>query len=198
MKFILFIFSIFLFLGCTTTKPMITDYKIHIQKLKDFTKSKTCKNKSLKISKAFSSSSMMSLKMNYVEDNSQVFSYNKSQWIQSPTSLISEEVFLHMRDSNIFKSVNIYKSHSKSDLKLEIIIEDFMQYYTNNFKKSYVNIELSMNLIDTKTYTIISSQKFKSKINTKTLDAIGGVKAFNIALNDILTQNVEWIDGVCK
>ena len=107
MKYILALFSIFMMLACTTTKPTITDFKLNVKQEKLDTKSMGCKEKTLKISKAFSEPLLMSLKMNYVEDKNKIFSYSQSQWIISPSEAISKEVFYSLRDSGLFKHVNI-------------------------------------------------------------------------------------------
>lgn len=190
---------IYLFSGCTTTKPSITEYIItskvtHVNK----NETSTCKDKTIKIAQAFSSASMMSLNMDYVQEPNKVFSYSSSRWQESPNKYVTSKVYELFRDSGYFAFVNVSKSRTKSDLVLEIVIDDFLQYYTNDLNHSYVNIIIGLNIVDKKTSKTIRSKTFYSKVNSKSLDASGGVEALNIALNDILNQNVDWLDGVCK
>ena len=199
MKYILIIASLLMFSGCLVEKkPSITEYKILINHEKIITNVDGCKDKTLKISQAFSSSTLQSLQMNYIKSDSKVFSYSKSQWMESPKYAIYQAVFLKIRDSKVFKNVNISKSRSNYDLILEIVIEDFMQYYNKELDKSHVNVSFSLNLLDAETLNIISSEKFNSKVESKTLNAQGGVEALNIALLNILNENIKWLSGVCK
>ena len=198
MKYILAIISIFFMLACTTTKPTITEFKLNVKQEKLDTNSKACKEKTLKISKAFSEPSLMSLKMDYVEDENKVFSYSQSQWVVSPASSISKEIFLSLRSSGLFKHVSIDVSRSNSEYIMEITIEDFIQYYNKELDSSYVVLNLNINVIDAENSSVIASKNFSSKVDAKTLDAEGGVEALNTALSNVIKQNLEWLSGVCK
>jgi len=198
MKLIFIIIGIFLLSGCTTVKPSITEYKITAKSLNTTNGANGCKDKSLKIAQAFSSSSLMSLKMDYAFQNSKVFSYSQAQWRESPNHAVTMEVLEKIRSSNLFENVQISKSRSKNDLVLEINIEDFLQYYSKDVKDSFVKILISFTLIDSKTNSIIATKTLSSNVNTTSLDAYGGVEALNTALSDVLSQNIEWLNEVCK
>ena len=198
IKIILFIFITYMFVGCTTTKPSITEYKIIVDVPKQEVTSSTCKDKSMNISQAFSSASLMSLTMDYVKEPNKVYSYAEARWQESPNRNITGRIFQQVRNSDLFKNVSISKSRSRSDLVLEIVIEDFLQYYTKDLSSSYVKAVISFSIIDLKTSKVISSKTFSSKLNTNTLDASGGVGALSDALSDILNQNTQWLVGVCK
>jgi len=199
MKLIIITIAIFLLSGCTTIKPSITEYKITANSL-EVKKSSVegCKNKSIKIAQAFSSGSLMLLKMDYAQGKNKIFSYSQAQWNESPNHSITNEILKNIRASKLFKNTQISKSRSKNSLILEINIEDFLQYYSNDLKDSFANIVISLTLIDSKTDVIVATKTFSSNVKTNTLDAYGGVKALNSALSDILTQNIEWLNGVCK
>jgi len=199
MKYILVIVSLFIFSGCIVEKkPSITDYKL-TTKLEQFSSSSNgCKDKILKISKAFSTPSLISLRMSYVQDENKVFSYSKSQWLTSPSKDIANKIYLSVKDSKLFKYVNLEISRSGSEYLMEIIIEDFMQYYDEKLDSSYANVKIDINIIDLKDSSIIATNEFSSKVDVKTLDAEGGVEALNIALNNVIKQNLEWLNGVCE
>jgi len=198
MKYILLFISSFMMLACTTTKPAITDFKLDVDLENIIVDANGCKSKTIKVSKAFSEDSMKSLKMDYIQDKNKVFSYSQSQWLSSPSNIISKKIFFSLRDSKLFKYVNLDMSQSNSEYIMEIIIEDFMQYYTEQLDTSYVNVKININIIDTTDSSIVASQNFSSKVDTKSLDAQGGVEALNIALSDVLKQNIKWLNGVCK
>lgn len=187
-----------LFSGCTTTKPSVVEYRVVIDALKINNIATGCKDKSLKISDAFSSNSLMSLNMDYTESNNRVFSYSQAQWQESPNSFITMEFLKSIRNSGLFESVHSSKSRIKSNLILETNIEEFMQFYSEDMKESHVNIAVSLTLVDAKTNVVISTKTFNSKVAAKSLDAKGGADAVNLALFEIISQNIEWLSGVCK
>jgi len=198
MKYILLFISIFFMLACTTTKPTITEFKLDVQTDNVERNSLGCKEKTLKISKAFSEPSLMSLKMGYVQDGNKVFSYSQSQWVVSPAEAIFKEIFFSLRDSGLFKHVNLDISRSNSEYIMEITIEDFMQYYNEKLDASHVIVKLNINIIDLKDSSVVASKNFYSKVDSNTLDADGGVEALNTALSNVVKQNVDWLDGVCQ
>jgi cholesterol transport system auxiliary component len=198
IKILLAIVLLFLVSGCSTIKPAVTEYKLSQKALEHNTVAKGCKDKSLKVSQAFSSSSLMSLQMNYVQGEHKIYAYSQAQWNNSPNQEISAQVVKVLRESKLFKNVQNSKSRSKSDLILEINIEDFMQYYTQNLDNSQAIANISFTLINSKTSKVISTKNFSAKKEVTSLDASGGVKGLDAALSDVLVQGVEFLDEVCK
>ncbi len=198
MKLIISIIGLFLVLGCSTTEPTVVEYILNSPNTSSTSEAQGCKQKSIKVSHAFAKPSLMSLKMDYAESNNKIFSYSVAQWNQSPNRVITQKIYTEIRDYNIFKNTLVSKSRTRSDFILEINIEDFLQYYSADLKKSYANVVISLSIIDSRTYNVISNKTFSAKVDTKTLDAEGGVVALESALNNILVQNKEWLDGVCK
>lgn len=197
MRIILVILTILLS-GCATIKPSVTEYRIISEVLKKDVSAQGCKGKSLKILDAFSSNSLMSLNMDYTESNNRVFSYSMSQWQESPNSSVTMQLLNNIREAELFSSVHTSKSRAKGNLLLETQIDEFMQYYSSDLKNSYVKVSITLSVIDSKTNDVITTKTFYSKIDTKTPDAQGGVDAINSALGDIIAQNIEWLEEVCK
>jgi cholesterol transport system auxiliary component len=196
---VIIIFFILLLSGCATVKPPITEYKI-ISSTIDFKKyepSANCRDKSLKIAQAFSPNSLMSLNMDYVESENRVFSYTKSQWQEDPNSAITQELLKNIRNSALFSNVESSKSRSKSDWILETNIEEFVQFFSKDMKSSYVNVLITLTIVDTKTGFVVATKTFNSKVDAKTLDAEGGVEALSNALSSVILQNIEWLNGIC-
>ncbi len=184
--------------GCTTTVPAVTEYRIVVQKPTLVQKSTSCKTKTLKVAQAFSSSSLMSHHMNYAQGNTKQYAYSQAQWSESPNVALSAELLSHIRETKLFKNVLNSKSRSKSDLILEINIEDFMQYFNDDESSSYVNAVINLTLLDAKAGTVMASETFRSRVDTKTLDADGGVEALSIALEVLIDKSVKWLNGVCE
>lgn len=198
MRFFIYIAVGLLFLGCTTLKPTVAEYKMALQE--NMTKSSVqgCREKSLKVAQAFSSASLLSLQMEYAEADGKVFAYSQTQWQESPNSFITSELFGSIRNFELFGSVHSFGSRVKTDLVLETNIEEFMQFYAPDMSSSYVNILVSLALIDTKTSKAIATKTFRSKVKTKTADAAGGVEAYREALREIIANERVWLEESCR
>jgi len=192
------IIIIFILSGCTTVKLSITEYKIVVDSPNIKSNVDGCRDKSLKIAQAFSSNSLMSLKMDYAQEKSKIFSYSQAHWSESPNHSITMNLLKEIRDSGFFKNVQISKSISRNNWILEINIEDFLQYYSEDLKSSFAKVAINLTLIDSKNNIIIATKTFVSKVDVKTLNADGGVEALSSAFSNILTQNLEWLNEVCK
>ena len=201
MKFILPIFLVLLFSACATKIPVATKYKISTST--DLTQAKSskggmCKSKSLKVMQSFSSSMLMSSEMHYVVDSNKVYPYSAAQWAITPNRTISDEYYKMLRDLDIFASVGNSKSRTRSSWMLETRLEDFMQYYENDNRASYVKVSINVSLLDSLNSDVIATKVFKVKLPVNTLDANGGVLALNKALEDVLLQSASWFSEECK
>ncbi|WP_207562443.1 ABC-type transport auxiliary lipoprotein family protein [Sulfurimonas aquatica] len=198
MKF-LFIVVVFIFLGgCSINNPAVKEYRIHLEPKTVTYDSQSCKEKSLKVGQVFSSSSLLSHRMKYMKDGYSEFSFTQSEWAQSPNKALSAELVKSVRSSGLFSSVNSYKSRSRSDLILETNLEEFIQYFSNDNNSSFVNISLSLSLVETGTSKVLQTKYISKKLGTKSLDAQGGVKAFNEALSGVLKESNDWLSEACK
>lgn len=189
---------LFMFSGCSTAIPKVTKYKISpdIKIVKE--ESSSCRSKSVKVSSAFTSTSLMSKDMSYVQGSSKVFEYSESAWLNNPNRSVSRELIKMLRETELFKSVQESKSRSKADLIIESTLEEFMQYYSNDLDESYAFVQINFSIIDSKTNEVISEKTISSKIKTETLNAQGGVEALNEALRDVLNNSAKWFSKVCK
>lgn len=188
-----------LFLGaCSSVHPPVTEYRLNIDMPKNMPSKNSCSQNSLKVAQAFSSSSLMSLDMNYMQGQNKQFAYSQAQWSVSPNDALTSEITELLRNSNIFKSVQSSRSRSKSDMALEIDVEDFMQYFSRDLSSSYSNAVITLTLIDSAKGSVIATKTFSSKKESESLNAEGGVKALNSALLDILSQSLVWFSEVCK
>jgi cholesterol transport system auxiliary component len=197
-KFIFIVIAVVFMSGCSVTKPAITEYTINT-KVKNIHNTKGgCLNRTIKVSQAFSSTALMSSKMSYVQGEYKQFLYSQSAWANSPNRAITTQIVKLLRETTLFKSVQTFKSRSKSSLILESNIEDFMQYFINNSTDSYARVVISFTLLDSQTSDIVATRTFSAKVNSQTLDANGGVQALNLALENVLKQTSGWLSEVCK
>jgi cholesterol transport system auxiliary component len=135
--------------------------------------------------------------MSYAQGEYKQDNFSQSEWAESPNKAITNQIARYIQLSKLFKSTQIAKSRTKSEMVLETNIEDFMQYFSQDEKTSYANIVITFTLIDSKN-NIISSKRFTSKVDVKTLDAEGGVEALNKALENVLVDMGNWLGESCQ
>jgi len=194
----LLLLTFLIFTGCSVTNAPITEYRIAPQVKSIDYSSSLCKDKSLKVAQVFSLSSLRSKKMNYALHDYQEFSFTESEWAISPNKSITKAIVKSVRASDIFSNVTSFKSRSSSDMILETSVEDFMQYFTNRDEKSYVNVVMSMTLIDAKSSKSVATKTFTKRVDVKSMNAYGGVNALNTALETILQEQNVWLESNCK
>jgi len=198
MKYFLIGVAIVLFIGCTNTVPPKVEYRLNSNFETQNLSSLGCKEKTLKVAQAFSSNTLMSRDMSYGLGSSKQYVYSESLWSLTPNRAITANFLEELRDSKLFKSVQISKSRSRNDYILEINIVDFMQYFDEKSTSSEAKFTVSLTFIDAKTNKVFATQTFTSKVLVTTLNANGGVEGLNKALADVLSQSNTWFEKVCK
>ncbi|MDF1878899.1 membrane integrity-associated transporter subunit PqiC [Sulfurimonas sp. SAG-AH-194-C20] len=197
MKIVWIVLAIFL-VGCTTTQPHVSKYNLEPKIQKQEYVSTSCKEKSLKVGQVFSSNSLMSQKMNYVQGKYEESSFTQSEWARTPNRAISDALVKSVRASELFANSSTFKSRAKTDLLLETHLETFMQYFEKEAEQSSVVVVMTLNLLNTKDSKSISHATFNVEIETLSADAKGGVVALNNVLSKVLLKTNSWLDGVCK
>lgn len=197
IKMILIVIAFF-FVACTVAKPHVTEYTIAPKIQKQEYTAKLCKEKSLKVGQIFSSNTLMSQKMKYIEQEYKEAAFTQSEWARTPSRAISDALVKSLRSSELFANTSSYKSRSKTDLLLETHLENFIQYFKDDNKKSYVQVTLTFNLLDVKESKSISHKTLNTQVETESIDADGGVVALNKALEKVLLDTNSWLNGVCQ
>jgi len=197
MRYFIVLFSTVIFTACTITLPHISEYRV-APKLQYETLESQCKEKTIKVSQAFSADSLMTQKMKYAQGGFREYAFSESEWAQSPNRAITKEILKSVRDPKLFKTVQGYKSRSKSDYILESSIEEFLQYFDENAKSSYVKVSLTFTLVNAKSLDVIDSISLEKRVDVKEMNAKGGVVSLNKALADILVEKNRWLSEVCR
>lgn len=188
-----------MFFGCTTkTVQAPTQYTLKTQLETSKEQQSQCKSKSIKIFKPFGSMEYASSDIYYVVLPHEEDIFNQSAWAESVSSIVYRGVLDAVRDSGVFGGVLNYASVSKSDLALEIEINDFKQYFEHDLKSSYILSDITFTLVDTANLSTIAQKQIRKKIEVKSLDAKGGVEALSSALNQTLNEAVEWMAESCS
>ncbi len=198
MKLLSIAIIVFLLIGCSTTTPVVSEYRINVELTPSVFTQTGCKEQSLKIAQAFSSTSLMTQNMNYGQGSHRQYKFTQSQWAESPNRAISAEILESIKSTELFKNVQISKSRTANGLLLETNIEDFMQYFSDDEKESYVHARINLTLIDSKTSEVLATKTFDSRVDVQSLNADDGVINLNIALKNILEESAQWFGEVCK
>ena len=187
--------------GCSVkSSPPVDEYTIVLKP--DTTSSvpfsEKCSKKSIKLLEPFGAYEFSTNDLYYVLLPNQENRYNLSSWSQSISGTLYAEILNAISTSKIFGSVANYSSISKNDYILEMEIHDFKQYFSSDMKHSYVIADITFTLVEAKRFRIIAQKEFRKKLDTKTLDAKGGVEALNDAFNEIVPEVLSWLTGVCR
>lgn len=185
------------FLGCSTTRPAITQFKIQTPNITKVG-SGSCKEKSVKVFKAFSDNSFMNENMYYVVGEEEQFAFYKSQWATPLNQQLTLTLTQALSDAGIFLNVQSYKSRASSDYILETNIQDFRQYFNQELNSSYVKIAIQLSLIDPDTNKVLGSKTFSARTNVSEMDAKGGVQSLNELYKKIIEDISIWIGNECN
>lgn len=202
MKKLLFVLVgiIVFFGGCSIkSSPPVDEYTIVLkQKLESVKASSKCQDKSVKLLEPFGAYAYTTNDLHYVVLPNQENRYNLSTWSQSVAGTLYGEVLRAVAKSGLFRSVTNYSSVAKSDYILEMEINDFKQYFSSDLKRSYVVADLTFTLVENRHFKVVAQKEFTKKVQTKSLDAKGGVDALNDAFNEIVPEVLAWLSGVCR
>jgi ABC-type uncharacterized transport system auxiliary subunit len=198
MKTVLIALLTVIFVGCTTTYPPITEYRISVANQKSNTPLHSAKNATIKVSQVFVRSSLMSKKMKYVVGNYKEYAYNESEWAEQPNKALSDVIVKALEDSAVFKHVSSYKSFSSSDYTLETNVVAFTQHFSSDEKSSFVKIDITFSLIDNSSLKVIASKHIVKEKKTEAPNAQSGVKALNELLSTTLREMVVWLAKDCN
>ena len=203
MKKLLFVLVgiVVFFGGCSIkSSPPVDEYTIVLQagQIEPAEPAGKCRSKSVKLLEPFGAYAYTTNDLRYVVLPNEENRYNLSAWSQSVAGTLYEELLRAVAKSGLFGSVANYSSVAKSDYILEMEINDFKQYFSSDLKHSYVVADLTFTLIETKHFKIVAQKEFVKKIETKSLDAKGGVDALNEAFNGIVPEVLAWLKGVCR
>lgn len=198
LKIILLGFLTLGFLGCSVTTPSITEYKIQYKAPQAEFHSTGCKTKILKVHRAFSPNALMSQHMYYVLGAHKQYGYTQARWAEAPNKFITVALATRVRESGVFERVVDSSSRAQGDWILEANIQEFLQYFQEDGSGGYVKVTIHFTLIDPKSNAALDAKTLSVELPCASDDAQGGVEALQKALEEILTQNILWLEEVCE
>jgi len=117
--------------------------------------------------------------------------YQNAIWNSSNSQLLINGIIRALEKGAVFKTVVDYTSLANTDYLLESEVYDFYHKVRKNLSVSVLSIRFD--LIDTDYNRLVKSRRFTYEIPTKTVDALGYVKATNIALERLTVDLVKWL-----
>jgi len=197
MRYILGWLSVMVLAGCSVSTPAVSEYRLVPTSETKQEKALACAH-TLKVQNLLSNTSLMSQKIYYGVGEYKQFAYTQAAWSDTPQKRIGDLYVALLREREIFQSVHSYRSNVLTDRALEIVVDDFMQYYDENYKESHAKVGLSLTLIDTAAKKPLATKSFSTQKQTPSLDAKGGVDALNEALQEVMEASALWLEGACK
>ena len=199
MRVSLIIGVFFLLMGCSIKKvPAVSEYTLEPDPTIAKVDESGCKEENLKILEPFGGSEYATNDLYYVVLPYEQNKYTQSAWYASVSSKIYESLLQSLKKSALFGGVSNYASIAKDGLVLEVQINDFKQYFSEDETESYIVSDITFTLVDAKTFSIISQKQIRKKIPTQSLDAKGGVEALNEALTQTLQEVIAWLRERCR
>ena len=117
--------------------------------------------------------------------------YQNAIWTSSNGQLLINSIIRSIEKGGVFKTVIDYTSLGNTDYLLESEVYDFYHKVRKGVSVSVLSIRFD--LIDTDYNHLVKSKRFTYEVPTQTVDALGYVKATNIALDKMSLDLVRWL-----
>ena len=189
-----------LFAGCSlqTTIPVKTQYKLQIPSQTQEYNATACKDDVLGLRNVVSYDPIMDRSIYYQVGELNIATYSESNWEAAPFKTVGLSLISSIRGSKIFKDAFLSSSFVKPDIILEYNVGEFIQHFSEDMKSSYATVNIHFALIKSKDSKLLYSTTIEKRVPASSLDALGGVKALQSALNDVLMQTNLWLNARCQ
>jgi len=119
--------------------------------------------------------------------------YQFASWIDRPSRLIVRLAERRLEASGQFASVSRLEAGLRADLLLNLVVVEF--YHDVAVEPSAVRVELTGELIDWRTRTLLAQRAFVVSAPVPHNDAEGAAGAFNQAVTAALNALVPWVEA---
>lgn len=118
--------------------------------------------------------------------------YQFAGWTERPGRRLNELLIRRLEARGSFKSVAATTAGIKGDLVLSTRLEEF--YHDTRAKPGSVRIEVSAELVDYASRTIVAQRRFAQSVPAAGENAPAAVAAFNRASTSLLDELLTWIE----
>ena len=113
----------------------------------------------------------------------------KSEWVEPPVLLIKTALANALITSNGYQDVILSPTAIMSPYRVDTTIQKMQQVFKDN--ESYVDISLMVRLVNTATQKLVFSKIYSTTEKVQSLNAEGGVEAYNKAMKKLLPNIVQ-------
>jgi cholesterol transport system auxiliary component len=192
MKIFLSLFALFIWSGCTTHTPNITEYSLNTVHPSSAYNPTVSSPKTLQLATTKTLPSLNSKSIFYLKARQEIGTYLYSRWIDTPSAMIENMFTAELQKSALFSTVIPASSHANGDYLLESNLHAFYHRIHDDQTSDGI-IDITYRFIDTKSKTTVATQRFTLIHPSQTNNAKGGIDALNNALNSLNTQVVQWL-----
>lgn len=191
----LFIFTLLLLSGCTSTSPSVNEYTLLSPPSVKSDKPPLF-FKSLSVAPSKSIGSLSSKNLIYLKESGETGPYLYSRWSDTPAALIQRSLLKSLDEHSLFASLSPSTSLAQSDMVLESDLDAFYHRFSKDTSEGYIDI--TYRLIDTHTKKSVASKRFIITSPAQSMDARGGVEALKLAQTELNRQCIEWLMTLTK
>ncbi|MDP3609296.1 MAG: ABC-type transport auxiliary lipoprotein family protein [Methylophilus sp.] len=127
-----------------------------------------------------------SRRMMYSRSQHQLEYFARSEWVDTPSHMLQPLIVSAIERTHSYSAVVPKLPAAKTDLKLESEILSLVQDF--NTKPSTVRFTLRVTILNNATGKIVALREFDERVTAVTDDPVGGVKAANVAVNNVLEK----------
>ena len=199
-RVVFYSFVLAMMCGCSlqTTVAANTQYRFEAAPQMQNYSSRACRNDLLQLKNINAYEPMTNRSIYYQVGDLKLASYSESNWEEAPFKTVELSFIRSIRDTKIFKDVLLSRSAAKPDFILEYSIEEFMQHFDENMRSSYATVKIHFALLENKNSRLLYSTTIEKRVPSSALNALGGVKALQLALSDVMWQTNIWLDTQCQ
>ncbi|MCK5111800.1 MAG: membrane integrity-associated transporter subunit PqiC [Arcobacteraceae bacterium] len=184
------VWMMLLFTGCNSVNlPALKIFQL--ESSKDCCKIKENKqNLTIKILEPVTNKYLNTTTIYYSKDKYLLQTYKLSKWSDYPVKMILEVLSSKLDELNIYDNIITSHIYSKPDYTLQSELIDFKQYINS---KSYVTLKIKFYLIKDDQGKKVISKIFSYKVPCNSINAYGGVEAFNKSIDLLINDLSFWL-----
>ncbi len=180
--------SLILLTACQTA-PYKTEYTLGSDLTANVPVSQKQKPYSVIVNDVKTFGSGAEVNMTYTRTPNVIEAYTKSEWVEPPVLLIKTALTNALIASNNYQDVLMSPTSIMSPYRIDAVIQNMQQVFVGD--KSYIELSLMVRLVDTVNQKLVFSKIYSTTEAVETLNAEGGVEAYNKAMKKLLPNIVQ-------
>lgn len=180
--------SLVLLTACQTA-PYKTQYTLGTDLISNIPTSQKQKPYSVIVNDVKAFGSGAEVNMTYTRTPNVIEAYTKSEWVEPPVLLIKTALTNALIASNNYQDVLMSPTSIMSPYRIDAVIQKMQQVFDGD--KSYIELSLMVRLVDTAHQKLVFSKNYSVTEPVQSLNAQGGVEAYNKAMKKLLPNIVQ-------